>query len=892
MKLAALLSFVLSLALHAQILHPNPVAVSGTSVPTGPCGGTEPVYTNSGTGNVYACLNGLWSVIGGSTNTGTPTVIPAPTASSSGGTFTGSQTLSLSTTATNGVIHYTTDGTTPTCASPVYSGAITVAATETVQAVTCTASAASTVAFVISTGGGGGGGGSSVVPITAVSLGQGGNLNGWIPFSGSIALSPITSNAIDTTNTSYFHSSNSGAVTNFDQIGSQSSDLEYHVLNSATDSTVYWVPIETDYEAANPGQYDTETDHVMVPVHAGIYGEGHRDITTCLNVSTQDIHGIILDVATSTLYSGYQTRICNGIMRVYSMTVRRVDHPFEIQEPRGRTTEDVAGMVAWPAILGVRYEDIANGAINHALRFTTHLASQGPSGGFGSLFTGPASHGACSDGNCSSTRASMFGERVILSSTYNCSSLSTQGQIICATLKTYGGYVADNGLAGQLAFQGMYDSRLGSFAELDSIPATAFSVVTETGKDYVAQVPDEASGAGNGGTSELLDETTLYSNSTAGAAVSGVTPKPTITSFTASATTVPIGQSVTFNYVGTNITTAFLDNAGNGARWGNSGSITWTPSGTATYQLTAKGYGGWTYSTPVTVTVTGTQVANPTSTPAPGTSTSPINIALADSTSGAVVHYTTDGSNANCLSTPYSAPISLTSGALTINAMGCLSGDIPSTNQTFSYVVQSSGAVPSVVGQATSGGQTDGATETANYTFASGSSAVILLSWINTASLPTSVTCGGSAATLITSQVGPGTGNQFSEAAYFLQTVPTGATSCTATWSTSVYGTTQIVAVAGTSGTDGSGTGTTDAYPAMTCGTFTTTGTNRLLIAAAQVPYNGSAFSAASGYTLLYAAGGTGADYIAHPTAGSVSPTVNTANDSANESCLSFALKP
>lgn len=59
----------------------------------------------------------------------TPTFTPAA------GTYTGSQSVTISDTTANATIYYTTDGTTPTTASTQYSSAITVAQSETVQAI-------------------------------------------------------------------------------------------------------------------------------------------------------------------------------------------------------------------------------------------------------------------------------------------------------------------------------------------------------------------------------------------------------------------------------------------------------------------------------------------------------------------------------------------------------------------------------------------------------------------------------------------------------------------------------------------------------------------------------------------------------------------------------------
>jgi hypothetical protein len=116
--------------------------------------------------------------LGNSSVTGV--VIAAPTASPTAGTYTSAQSVTLTSSGSLSV-HYTVDGTTPTCTTGItYSGAISVGSSQTVQAVACYAnSAVSQVmsqAYVINatvtttTGGGGGGGGGGIsyyVPATA-----------------------------------------------------------------------------------------------------------------------------------------------------------------------------------------------------------------------------------------------------------------------------------------------------------------------------------------------------------------------------------------------------------------------------------------------------------------------------------------------------------------------------------------------------------------------------------------------------------------------------------------------------------------------------------------------------------------------------------------------------
>ena len=74
----------------------------------------------------------------GSSNNVTPPPATAPTFSPAAGTYTTAQTVTISDTIAGATIYYTTNGTTPTAASNVYSGAIAIPATpatETIQAI-------------------------------------------------------------------------------------------------------------------------------------------------------------------------------------------------------------------------------------------------------------------------------------------------------------------------------------------------------------------------------------------------------------------------------------------------------------------------------------------------------------------------------------------------------------------------------------------------------------------------------------------------------------------------------------------------------------------------------------------------------------------------------------
>jgi len=97
------------------------------------------------------------------TASGTYTIesqVATPTFSPVAGSYTAAQTVSISTTTSGATIYYTTNGSTPTTSSTVYSGPITVSTTETLKAIAAESgffnSNVATAAYTIGSSGGGG----------------------------------------------------------------------------------------------------------------------------------------------------------------------------------------------------------------------------------------------------------------------------------------------------------------------------------------------------------------------------------------------------------------------------------------------------------------------------------------------------------------------------------------------------------------------------------------------------------------------------------------------------------------------------------------------------------------------------------------------------------------
>src|SRR5205085_8778534 len=81
------------------------------------------------------------------------------------------------------------------------------------------------------------------------------------------------------------------------------------------------------------------------------------------------------------------------------------------------------------------------------------------------------------------------------------------------------------------------------------------------------------------------------------------------------------------------------------------------------------------------------RVATPTLSVSAGTYSQPQSVTLSDTTIGATIYYTTDGSTPTTSSTPYTGPISVTS-TQTIKAIATAPGYTTSAMASAAYVVQ------------------------------------------------------------------------------------------------------------------------------------------------------------------------------------------------------------
>ena len=169
--------------------------------------------------------------------------------------------------------------------------------------------------------------------------------------------------------------------------------------------------------------YADESDKGPYPIPKTVHIEGGR-------ASTGDRHALLLDKDACKLYELYALYPKGSGWKAGSGAIWSLKS--NALRPAGWTSADAAGLPIFPGL--ARYDEVARGVINHALRFTVQRTRR--------AYVYPARHYASS-----STDPSLppMGLRVRLKASIDISGFPRQARIVLQALKTYGMIVADNG---------------------------------------------------------------------------------------------------------------------------------------------------------------------------------------------------------------------------------------------------------------------------------------------------------------------------------------------------------------------------------------------------------------------------------------------------------------
>jgi len=371
-------------------------------------------------------------------------------------------------------------------------------------------------------------------------LGQLASLNGFVPFSsGSLWNQDISQAPVDP---------NSDNLINY--IGA---DVRLHpdfgsgLYQGQSMGIPYQVEANGQAKVSvTAGAYADESDPGPMPIPSNALIEGYP------NPGSGDRHVLVLQRGGCWLYELYDAHQSARQWTADSSAIW--DMTISEQRPFTWTSADAAGLPIFAGL--VRYDEVAAGAIRHALRFTVPVTRK--------AFTPPASHWASSVADAD---APPMGMRMRLKADFDISGFSADNQVILTALKKYGMILADNGSA--VYISGAPDDRWSNddLGELKTITASSFEVV-------------------------LMDPLYTPDNVPTG-------PSPAITGFTASRSVVKPGTAVTLAWTVSNATYNVVSPQVGPVR---GASVIVFPTTTTTYTLySTNQYGRSTANVKVTV---------------------------------------------------------------------------------------------------------------------------------------------------------------------------------------------------------------------------------------------------------------------------------------------------
>ena len=221
-------------------------------------------------------------------------------------------------------------------------------------------------------------------------------------------------------------------------------------------------PVKVTFEYRD----DSDLGNYPIPPDAPIEG-GPR--------SNGDRHVVVIDQHRCILYELFAARPKpDGSWTAISGI--KMDLTSNQLRPDGKTSADAAGLPIFPGL--VRYDEVASGAINHALRFTLPHTQN--------AYVWPARHKASSN---PSLIVPPMGTRFRLRADFDISKYSKQNQVIMKALKRYGMFLSDNG--GAMFLSGVSDKRWDNrdLRKLGAMTAEDFEAVDESS---LQMTPDSA----------------------------------------------------------------------------------------------------------------------------------------------------------------------------------------------------------------------------------------------------------------------------------------------------------------------------------------------------------------------------------------------------------------
>jgi hypothetical protein len=570
-----------------------------------------------------------------------------PTFSPSAGSYTSAQSVTISDTTSGTTIYYTTDGSTPTTSSTVYTGAITVSASETLTAIAVatgyTNSSASSASYTIA----------SLLPTPAFSVAA-----GTYATTQSVTISDATSGA-----TIYYTTDGSTPTT--------SSSVYSSAISVATTQTIEAIAVKTGYTNSAVA---TATYTIAAALTAPVFSPAAGTYTSPQTVTITDAtSGALIYYTTdgstpstsSTIYSG-------AIWQCDTQTLKAIavksGYTSSAITTAAYTIAPVLPTPSFSLVGGLTYATAQTvSIIDSASAATIYYTTNGSTPTVSSTkYTGPITVSVTETINAIAIE-SGYTNSAVASISY---SIATQTLPAPTFSPAAGTYTTSQSVA-------ISDATAGTtiyYTTNGTTPTTSSSV-------YSSAITVSATE-----TLEAIAVKTGYTNSTVATAaytISAVLPTPT---FSIAAGTYTSSQSVTISDATAGTTIYYTTNGTTPTTSSSVYSSAITVSATETLEAIAVKT-GYTNSAVATATYTIAPVLpTPTFSIAAGTYTTSQSVTISDATTGTTIYYTTNGSTPTTSSSVYSSAITV-SATETLEAIAVKTGYTNSAVATATYTI-------------------------------------------------------------------------------------------------------------------------------------------------------------------------------------------------------------
>jgi len=611
------------------------------NIPSVVGGNTAYVGFTGASGGLTAVQNVLsWSYVSPAGN-----VVATPTFSPAAGTYSTSQSVTISDTTAGATIYYTTNGTTPTTSSSVYSGAITVSATETIEALAVetsyTNSAVATAAYTIE----------PALPAPTLS-----------PAAGTYATSQSVTISDATVGTTIYYTTNGTTPTTSSTVYSSP------VSVSATE-TIEAIAVETGYinSAVATAAY-TITPVLPAPTFSPVAGT----YSTSQSVTISDT------TTGTTIYYTTNGTTPTTSSSVYSsaITVSASETLEALAVKTGFTNSSVATAAysIVPALPAPTFSPAA-GTYTTAQSVTISDATTGTTIYYTTNGTTPTTSSSVYSGAITVSATETL-KAIAVETGYSNSAVATAAYTIAPVLPTptftpvAGSYTASQSVAisDSTAGTAIYYTTNGTTPTTSSTKYSSAITVTTTE------------------TLEAIAVETGYTNSAVATAAYTIIPVLPAPTFTPAAGTYTSSQSVTISDATAGTTIYYTTNGTTPTTSSSVYSGAITVSATETLEAFAVET-GYTNSAVATAAYTiAPLLPAPTFTPAPGAYATSQTVTISDATAGATIYYTTNGTTPTTSSSVYSGPITV-SATETLEAIAVETGYTSSSVATVAYTI-------------------------------------------------------------------------------------------------------------------------------------------------------------------------------------------------------------